>query len=107
MSQHIGWRFPLNDDGEDDDLNNPGVESFKNSPISSLAKEICQNSLDAKDPGSHAPVEVHFSRIDLEKNKFPSCAEYLEILNSCKKFRSNNKKYQEFFGKALNMITSI
>ena len=49
MSENfIGWRFPANDDGEDDHLNHPGIEDFRNTPIISLAREICQNSLDAK-----------------------------------------------------------
>lgn len=105
MSLDIGWRFPMNDDGEDDDLNNPGVESFKNSPISSLAKEICQNSLDAKNPNSHAAVEVHFNLMAVDKTSFPFCEEYLTILDACKKFRLNNEKYQEFFGKAQSVFS--
>ena len=64
----LGWSFPPNADGEDEDLNNPGIESFKNTPLTSLAREICQNSLDARHDQALTylvliPVEVVTIRI--------------------------------------------
>lgn len=100
----IGWRFPANDDGEDDHLNHPGIEDFRNTPIISLAREICQNSLDAKDPESHAPVEVHFSFLNLQREDFPGVGEFTETLQSCLDYQPDSQKSQAFFNRALNVI---
>jgi hypothetical protein len=51
----IGWSFPLNNDGREDGLNDPGIETFKDNPLSSLAREIPQNSIDASDNSSKNP----------------------------------------------------
>lgn len=55
----IGWNFPSNNNGELKGLQDAGTETFKGSIFSSLAREICQNSLDARlDPSR--PVRVEF-----------------------------------------------
>ena len=38
------WRFPSNDNGQIYGIADSGVETFNGSPITSLAREICQNS---------------------------------------------------------------
>lgn len=102
----IGWSFPSNADGEDEDLNNPGIESFRNSPLTSLAREICQNSLDAKTPGSLAPVEVTFSILELPAREFPGANDFIDILARCKQTRPNNSKFQDFFKKAESVLSA-
>lgn len=96
----LGWSFPPNADGEDEDLNNPGIESFKNTPLTSLAREICQNSLDARHPEAMAPVEVQFTLIDLPATDFPDIADFKDILARCKAERPDSKKFQQFFRRA-------
>ena len=55
----IGWNFPSNNFGTVNGIGEAGIETFKGSPYKSLAREICQNSLDAKiDNGQ--PVRVEF-----------------------------------------------
>ena len=103
ISNYIDWNFPLNDSGEDDGLNNPGIETFKNSPIISLAREICQNSLDAKDKSSIAPVEIHFTRIDLPRNDFPNLESFIGRLEACKAFNVKDQKVKKFIDAALEI----
>ena len=43
----IKWHFPSTGGGRKAGLNDSGIETFKDKPIRSLAREICQNSLDA------------------------------------------------------------
>lgn len=43
----IGWNFPSNGGGAINGVANSGVEIFGGKEIPSLAREICQNSLDA------------------------------------------------------------
>lgn len=101
-----GWRFPSNNDGEDDHLNQPGIEDFRNTPIISLAREICQNSLDAKDPAQHAPVEVHFQLLDIPTEEFPGIVEFKKILAACKQYQPNSEKTQTFFNRAISIVNS-
>lgn len=42
------WRFPGNGYTQDQGLDTADMETFKRDPISSLARELCQNSIDAK-----------------------------------------------------------
>ena len=56
----IGWSFPSSNFGTLNGIGEAGIETFKGTPYKSLAREICQNSLDAKD-GSGKPVIVEFS----------------------------------------------
>ena len=41
------WNFPSNNYGQIFGIADSGVETFKGTTIKSLAREICQNSLDA------------------------------------------------------------
>lgn len=42
------WNFPSNNHSQTIGIADSGVETFKGTPIKSLAREICQNSLDAR-----------------------------------------------------------
>ena len=45
MNSHKKWRF---NPGDRLGINDSGIETFRGQIISYLAREICQNSLDAK-----------------------------------------------------------
>ena len=64
MSNDIGWRFPLTDGGRIDGYNDPGIAHFSGSPLSSLARETIQNSLDAQ-MAPDQPVHVSFELVDV------------------------------------------
>ena len=68
MTQEIGWRFPPTNGGRVDGFNDPGIAHFSGSPLTSLARETIQNSLDS--PGSLGdPVQVSFELIVLEPDQ--------------------------------------
>ena len=54
-----GWSFPPTNGGREDGFNDPGIAHFNGSPLSSLARETIQNSLDARKEETK-PVEVVF-----------------------------------------------
>lgn len=56
----ILWRFPGNGYTADTGLDTADMETFKKDVMASLAREICQNSIDAKQPSNDLPVKVHF-----------------------------------------------
>ena len=61
----IGWSFPPTNGGRVDGFNDPGIATFNGAPLSSLARETIQNSLDA---GSQlGPVDVSFELFKLYK----------------------------------------
>ena len=55
---NYAWRFPILDGGKKQGINDSGIATFAGSELyNNLAREICQNSLDAKDPEIDEPVE--------------------------------------------------
>ncbi len=82
----IDWLFPPNHDGEQHGLNDAGVETFRDNPLSSLAREITQNSCDAADADSGKPVEVHFVLQELPMSKFPEAESFKRTLKACESY---------------------
>ena len=62
------WYFPSNDHGENKGINDSGVATFRGTPLKSLAREICQNSLDA---AIEKTVRIDFSAFEIEASKVP------------------------------------
>lgn len=59
VDKEIGWNFPSNNGGTEAGFNDSGIETFAGKPFESLAREIIQNSLDAR-VSSDKPVTVAF-----------------------------------------------
>jgi len=98
----IGWNFPLNEDGREEGLSNPGIETFRGKPLAFLSREICQNSLDARLEGNPGPVVVVFSLETIPADQFPGRDEFQAILEACLEFWKNrNPKTKNFFEAAL------
>ena len=57
----IKWFFPSRGYGELEGFSNPGLEMFKGEPIRAMAREVCQNSLDAK-KDNEKPLRLEFQR---------------------------------------------
>lgn len=53
------WKFLSRAYGETEGFSNANTMGFKGSPLQALAREVCQDSLDAAD-GSNNPVIVEF-----------------------------------------------
>lgn len=97
----IGWNFPSSNFGTLNGIGEAGIETFKGTPYKSLAREICQNSLDAKD-GSGKPVIVEFFCSKEDLCSFHDYATLSNAIDSCLSFwkKNNNKKTVDFFDKA-------
>ncbi len=77
-----GWHFPTSDGGEEDGVNDSGLEMFEGDHAYFLAREIIQNSIDARRPDS-AFVEVHFHVKHLDLSSFPAWDDFQDILKAC------------------------
>ena len=102
------WRFPTTFVGGGLGFNDGGTQIFKDDSIQSLAREVCQNSIDAKRKGNDEPVEVEFITFNLKKERFPGYDEFKKIiqkeLEDCKLFYKNNKKAVNYYQDALNTL---
>jgi len=97
----IRWNFPPNNYGQKDGLNDSGIETFKGTPYDSLAREVIQNSLDASNPKSGAPVQVHFELIRMPTKVFLGREDFIFALEACKREKPDHEATQRFFKVAL------
>ena len=67
----IKWNFPGNQDGQIKGVADAGIENFNGTEIASLARENCQNSLDAALDDANPNVLVEFERYFIDEDKIP------------------------------------
>ena len=79
------WAFAPTGGGFVDGINNPMISHFTGNFNYHLAREIIQNSLDAK-LNAVDPVHVKFSLEEFDKNDYPGYDEFKDILRECIKF---------------------
>mgnify|MGYP000845821417 FL=1 len=96
---NICWNFPSNNDGKISGISEAGIETFRGELLKSLAKEICQNSLDAVlDSKKRVLIEFKLYNIPLKEDRRISGLE--EIFNLAKNYWQDNEKTMRFLEKA-------
>lgn len=100
------WFFPTRGFGEIEGFSNPGLEMFKGEPIRAMAREVCQNSLDAK-KSNDAPLLVEFERLFVKISDFPGIVEMKQTLLKCQEFWNiqGDEKTKQFVKNALSTIS--
>lgn len=100
------WSFPSNNKGDINGIGNSGIEIFQGTPLKSLAREICQNSLDAALEGKS--VEVEFMPFSLDISEFPDAESLKKAFIASLDFWSvqSVKKATDFFERAIKMMKS-
>lgn len=89
------WYFPYGKDIEKESVNNARIETFKDDVLGSLAREICQNSLDARRDQDN-PVRVSFTLKEIQTNQIPDKASFEEIIGLSRETWVMDQKAQEF-----------
>lgn len=87
----IGWHFPPTNGGQASGFNDAGIEYFTGSPLSSLARETVQNSMDAR-RSTTSPVCISFELIKLECASDLRFGQLREHLSACIRLSSGNRK---------------
>ena len=102
---NIGWNFPSSNFTCLNGISEAGIETFRGSPYSSLAREICQNSLDAK-LKDDMPVIVEFKKFYIDNSEIPGYEDLFDAINRCLQFwqQRNNTKTIKFFKKAKEIL---
>lgn len=86
----VGWRFPPLSGGTRQGYTNNDIEVFKGQElIDNLAREICQNSLDARLDDSDEPVKVEFELRYVSADKYDVFTEYQECIEGCRQYWGN------------------
>lgn len=99
------WMFPSNNYGQIYGIADAGVETFKDNPMKSLAREICQNSLDAR-VDKKKPVRVEFKLFSIAPKAIPGYDELKEAMKAALDFWTGRKntKAIKFFEKAIKCL---
>ncbi len=102
----IGWSFPSRNNGDIEGFSNPALEWFKGNPLRALAREICQNSLDAQ-YDEDEPVKIEFKKQFMSPNSFPGMIGMTSILKKCQAYwpEEGNEKTHNFLNKALHDLS--
>ena len=95
----IVWTFAKNDGGRETGFSDAGVETFKGNIDKYLAREVLQNSLDARhDPNK--PVRMVFRLRKLKRSEIPDMDRLRATFSRCAEFYHDEKKAVDFFKRA-------
>lgn len=99
------WYFTSNDHGENKGINDSGVATFRGTPLKSLAREICQNSLDA---AADQPVRIDFESFDIPSTYLPGANVLKDVFERCADYWNGqrSKMTKDFFVNAIDKITA-
>lgn len=103
----VGWRFPENGGGLAAGFNDSSIDHFKGHRLSSLVREVIQNSLDAKSESSK-PVIVDFRIDKIDKSELPEVLTLKEHIERAKETAviQNATEAVEFYEKALETLSN-
>lgn len=107
QTRKFEWRFPILDGGKRQGINDSGIATFAGAELyNNLAREICQNSLDAKDPKSKEPVIVTFNLMSLFSGAFYPIKGLRDALQSCKSYWDpyDDQKLNSFLDEAFRTL---
>ena len=94
-SKNYKWKFIENGNGPEYSLDSTDVETFKKDPIASIARELCQNSIDAR-KGTE-PVVVEFKSFFLNTKDLPGIDALKREMICCRdSYQQGTKYYKKF-----------
>ena len=64
------WRFPASNHGERKGISSGDTEAFKKSPFQAFAREVLQNSIDAR-ATNEEPTVVEFKEFSINTSDLP------------------------------------
>ena len=99
------WLFPRSDLGQDSGLHDAGVETFKGNYYRHLAREVIQNSLDARVDFTE-PVVVKFDACSIARERIPEITGLEDTFCRCRDYWLSDVKATTFFDKAIAIVGS-
>lgn len=99
------WRFPKSNHGQTHGISTGDSEAFRNSPYSAFAREMLQNSIDARN-SDEEPVSVIIKEFSIKKADIPGYEELRGQIIRCKDYWKDKEDYAEAYDKILAMLDS-
>lgn len=97
------WRFPASGHGERKGISSGDSEAFRKSPIKSFAREILQNSIDAR-ASDEEPTKVEFKLFEIRTKNIPGYDELKAQIIRCKKFWAHKNDYVKEYENILEIL---
>lgn len=101
-SSKLCWFFPTNVQGQEFGFHDAGYETFRGDYYRFLAREIIQNSLDAR-LSQNKPVKVTFNQISVLIKDLPQLIGLSDVFKRCEAYW-DTKESHEFFQNARKLI---
>ena len=79
-NKDYNWFF---EPGTPDGFNDGGIAEFKSTKYDGLAREIIQNSIDAKNDDEEGPVKVVFEKMEISTDEFPNIEDFMDNVRKC------------------------
>lgn len=99
----LKWRFPAANHGEKKGISSGDAEAFRKFPYQAFAREIIQNSIDAR-ASDEEPTKVEFSSFEIKKEELPGFAELEAQVRRCKEFYQYKDEYKDAYDKILSVL---
>ena len=97
------WIFAKNEGGRDSGFHDAGVETFKGNFDRYLARELIQNSLDAR-YDHQKPVQVKFELLELKQSDIPDRKKLSLTFERCAEYWAHQAKPKAFFERAAALV---
>lgn len=97
------WRFASNNKGIVDGFNDPGIETFSADSISSMVREVIQNSVDQQVDESR-PVVVDFDFFQVTQDEIPGGSQLGDIFDRCIEASQGDQVATDFFEQAKKLM---
>ena len=106
-SVELKWHFPALDHADTEGLNDPLLSYFSGDYNQSVAREVIQNSVDARSD-SNSPVVVKFQRLSLPTEEVPGIVELRRRIKIClaQTKSEKNDKAEKHYRNALDAATA-
>lgn len=102
MSEKM-WRFPSSNHGERKGISSGDAETFKKHPFQAFAREILQNSIDARS-SDEEPTRVEFSLFKMSTKDIPGYSELKDAMRRCKEFWHYKDDYVKEYQGMLDIL---
>ncbi len=104
----IGFHFPIDDSGQWDGFNDPGIEHFTGNRLQHLGREVPQNTIDAKDPKASGAARISVALIKVPASSLPGRAQLNDAIARCAAAATADKgdKATKFLGEAAKLLAA-
>lgn len=99
----LKWRFPAAHHGVRKGISSGDAEAFRKFPYQAFAREILQNSIDARF-SDEEPTRVEFSSFEIKKAGIPGIVDLEAQVRRCREYFGYKQDYVDVYEKILSVL---